>query len=68
MGIRSHGNKFTNSVGTNPTYSSGQKAPGIAAGKSACNVKVGNGAGMKESLSRSGDSKGAPAFKQGGRA
>ena len=69
MGLRSKANKITNSVGTNPGYSAGQKNPGVSSGKTgACSVNVGNSAGMKESHARSGDPKGAPANKAGGRA
>lgn len=67
MGIRSHGNKKSQYM-TNPTYSSGKNDRPVAGGKSGTSTpKVGNGAGLSEAHSRSGDPKGAPAFKQGGR-
>lgn len=67
MGIRSHGNKVSTYM-TNPKYSAGKNERPVAGGKEGVSTpKVGNKAGLKEAMGRSGDPKGAPAFKQGGR-
>ena len=67
MGIRKHGNKASQYMMQGVTYSSGQKARQVSSGKSgSTSMKVGNKAGLKENISRTGAGK--PAYKDGGRA
>ena len=67
--MRKAANKSTQYMTQGVTYSSGQKPRGVSEGKSgSTSMKVGNKAGLSESINRSGCGKGASPFKQGGRA
>ena len=69
MGIRKTANRSTQYATKGVSYSSGQKPRGVSSGKDGMTaMKVGNKAGLKENIDRSGCGKGASPMKPGGRA